>query len=212
MNKIYQKMYPGNKNRSEGILGGFIHEAAPEDSLLESHPQAVKRAGFTLIELLVVVLIIGILAAIAVPQYTAAVDKAHASRLLVLGKSVKDALERYYMANGTYTQDFSLLDIQMPAGGVLSAGNGLRYDNGDFFSIMAAGSSNPWMVSAFNARWELDMRLNIGLDQSSWKGKMYCYAYNDNPKVHRLCKTLGGSPVSTTCGGSGACTAYLISN
>ena len=72
------------------------------------------KKGFTLIELLVVVLIIGILSAVALPQYRIAVAKSRVTEQMVLFSSVMKAQQIYYMANGTYTTDLSNLDIQIP--------------------------------------------------------------------------------------------------
>ena len=69
------------------------------------------KKAFTLIELLVVVLIIGILAAVAVPQYEKAVIKTRYASLKFLTKSIADAQEIYYLANGEYSNRFDQLDV-----------------------------------------------------------------------------------------------------
>ena len=72
-----------------------------------------KKKGFTLLELLVVVLIIGILAAIALPQYQAVVGRARFSTLKNFTRSVQQSADRYYLAYNAYPLAMSGLDIDL---------------------------------------------------------------------------------------------------
>ncbi len=67
--------------------------------------------GFTLIELLVVVLIIGILSAVALPQYDKAVMKSRMSAAIPIAKSIKDNLTMFHLSNGRYPTDSEFVDL-----------------------------------------------------------------------------------------------------
>lgn len=76
-----------------------------------------RFAGFTLIELLVVVLIIGILAAAALPQYRTAVAKSRFAALIPAVRSLSQAQEVYYLENGEYATSFEKLSVLPPCPG-----------------------------------------------------------------------------------------------
>lgn len=72
--------------------------------------------GFTLIELLVVVLIIGILSAVALPQYQTAVERSRATEALTQMNAIQTAAERYHAQHEAWPTDnnFNQLDVDIP--------------------------------------------------------------------------------------------------
>jgi prepilin-type N-terminal cleavage/methylation domain-containing protein len=92
------------------------------------------RKGFTLIELLIVVVIIGILAAIAIPKFAATREKAYRSTMLADLRNLASLQELYYSDNYSYSTDATLL------GYVASSGVTMTISDGDADSWAASAT------------------------------------------------------------------------
>lgn len=175
-----------------------------------------SKFGFTLIELLVVVLIIGILSAVALPQYQVAVRKARAVEMNTVTRALKNAEEVYYMVNGRYTRDFSELDITPPAGVTVNANGDWALPGGGLLlgPDPSGGGENSTRVYAYNVKQKLGF--SWWMDNSSVAaraGKSFCIAYHDTVS-ERVCLSLGGVYFGASCGademGEGGCKVYKL--
>ena len=148
-----------------------------------------RRGGFTLIELLVVVLIIGILSAVALPQYTLAVEKTRAAEAMVHLKAIQQAADLCALANPGADGDSSLcrymtLGLNIPGVVFEEAGD---YGTGKYFEY---NCDNPDCRGPYVHRENSAYDYWIQFRDHAYDQKNTCYG--DNEKGQRLCKALGG--------------------
>ncbi|MCK5439597.1 MAG: prepilin-type N-terminal cleavage/methylation domain-containing protein [Gemmatimonadetes bacterium] len=102
--------------------------------------------GFTLIELLIVVVIIGILAAIAIPRFASTKEKAFDAAAKSDLRNAMTSQEVYFAENQTYADDPANLDLASSQGVTLDVDSGDA--TGYTMSAQHGSSSNDWCVDS----------------------------------------------------------------
>ena len=106
----------------------------------------MRNRGFTLVELAVVVVIIGVLAAFAVPRFLASVERSKAAEAFNYLSSIQAAQERFHARQGTYASDLTGLDIKMTSikyftAGEVTAGSTGNLQDSWSLTLTRAGAS-----------------------------------------------------------------------
>ena len=168
-----------------------------------------NKRGFTLIELLVVVLIIGVLAAVALPQYQTAINKSRYAGLMPLAKAVKDAEEEVFMTKADYTAVLGDLSV-MP--GTIDEDHPNTATNGNVtLSVVAGASEGQDYVKAVDNRNADNTFIMYFARSPKYAGEIHCEAKTSNAKAQQLCKSYG--PVGTITNGAdttGTFTTYVL--
>ena len=159
----------------------------------------MKTRAFTLIELLVVVLIIGILTAIAVPQYQKAVMKASLHKGISLVSSLYQAQQAYYLTNGDFATDIDDLDVSLPLDESCTkeqSSLNSRYSCdfgtigfGDQMSNIQFKDPNNQMIYSYSFKDYAASKYTLEA------GKRYCYAKGTNNIALQICQDLGGEVI-----------------
>ena len=157
--------------------------------------------GFTLIELLVVVLIIGILSAVALPQYEKAVMRSRFTQMVTAARSIVQAQQAFSMANGGYADNLSDLDVTFPNinGNEVSLADGLCRSEGARVGcyLLKKGIVNkPRTVAALLWFYNNNKRICCAYKETDFAGDSLCSAEMKNDDWY------------DGCGGDGGCHCY----
>lgn len=161
------------------------------------------KTGFTLIELLVVVLIIGVLAAMALPQYRVAVGMSRASTMYAFMRAVDQAQQAFYMANNRYATTFDSLSVGIPSGFVKT----------DVGTIYKGNTRCYIMTSHGNA--EISIKCDISplvvtLEKYHKDNFYICWADKNKEIENQICRSLSGRDEHSSVDNSGALFAYFM--
>ena len=148
--------------------------------------KACRIGGFTLVELLVVVLIIGILAAVALPQYAKAVEKARMAEAIMIVEKIAQANDLYKMENGNYTNNINDLGIEFTGADGAHPDVGINWKGTKFFTFAASNYSGDHQYKATAQREPFGSKYALMI---LFDGSKFCKKYsNITSYEQKLCE------------------------
>ena len=154
------------------------------------------KKAFTLIELLIVVLIIGILSAVALPQYQVAVMKTKFMNMRSVARSYVRAAEAYHLETNEWATSFSVLAVGTPGGTerVSSSHSNACYTADQMWCCILENKDG--YQSAGITCGSADHQ--IGYEYQFVNNSEYCYAKPDNNPAIQMCKSVTGKSAGGT--------------
>ena len=201
-------------------MTSLFNTPLPRFAVLSPQGGQKPARGFTLIELLVVVLIIGLLAAVALPQYNKAVKKAQGAEALNSLYALNQALSVYYLDHGTYLgADVDKLEVEIPESKTIryAVGSDVSYEStsaklqSGMLHSRITGSGTPAVVVNMlapgkkfylSAQWEANQK----------KPEIKCYDLEDKTESAVNCKSyfqVKCKLVFPGCTGPGCVSCYI---
>ena len=159
------------------------------------------KKGFTLIEMLVVVLIIGILASVALPQYQMAVTKAKVASILPLMRRWKDALTEYRLQHDDWLDEVlystygEILGVTWPSDWKYAFNNepcnNNAYCSNDYWYECSVNDGGDGYISCGHNTSDGSFYIIFwSSEDETYPNKLTCAA--EGKEATKVCKALGG--------------------